>query len=169
MVSVQADSMDLFSIVTRNLLNLGSCPLEKLAGPSDEKFQVDIRSFDLPFLSSSITSRFDLPPTSTVNTPFQKDLPSATDDQTSSSISMKHVAQLHETCQQTFGNAEALKFEFIEEDPDRKFPYLVENADACLSSLSDSRCHHVPFVIHMSTFARLSLTWLSGEQTSNAF
>ncbi|KLO11981.1 hypothetical protein SCHPADRAFT_941628 [Schizopora paradoxa] len=117
MLSLQSDSMDIFSVVTRNLLSLGSCPLEKLAGPSDEKFQ----SFDLPFLSSSITSRFDLPPTPTTNSSSsQKDLPNATDDQTSSSVSMKHVAQLHEICQQTFGNAEALKFEFIEEDPDHK-------------------------------------------------
>ena len=124
MVSFQSEPMDNFSVVTRNLLNLGSCPLEKLAGSSDEKFLVDIRSFDLPFLSSSITSRFDLPQTSTGNTSSQKDLPNATDDQTSSSVSMKHVAQLHEICQQTFGNAEALKFEFIEEDPDREFLFV---------------------------------------------
>ncbi len=122
---MESDTIDIFSVVTRNLLSLGSCPLDKLAGSSDEKFRVDIQSFDLPFLSSNITSHFDLPPTSTVNTTLQTTLPNATDEQTSSSLSMKHVAQLYETCQQTFGNAEALKFEFIEEDPDRELIILL--------------------------------------------
>lgn len=166
MLSLQSDSMDIFSVVTRNLLSLGSCPLEKLAGPSDEKFQ----SFDLPFLSSSITSRFDLPPTPTTNSSSsQKDLPNATDDQTSSSVSMKHVAQLHEICQQTFGNAEALKFEFIEEDPDREFLSAFKRMVFVFRSLPDGSCaHFYPRDLH-SSFAICSLTQLFYEQTNNAF
>lgn len=106
-----------FDIVTQNLLNLGACPIEKLA----DSPKTDLEGFELPY----VPPHLDLPPGSMQPPPRETPpvlAPSVVDDKEKEPFSMEHVAQLHQTCQQTFGNSEPLKFEFIEEEgPDRKF------------------------------------------------
>ncbi|KAI5121538.1 hypothetical protein M0805_002598 [Coniferiporia weirii] len=100
-----------FGIVTQNLLSLGSFPIENLANSP----KADLEGFDLPYVSSDP----DLTPGSSQPPPEAGQVFS--DEKEKTSDSMQFVAQLHQTCKQTFGNSEALVFEFIDEGgPDRK-------------------------------------------------
>lgn len=91
-----------FAIVTQNLLNLGSCPLEKLA----DSPKADLEGFDLHVnLNSDLSASTSLE-TSPVNANEIGKEPS----------SMQYVAKLHQICHQTFGNSDCLKYEFIEDE-----------------------------------------------------
>jgi hypothetical protein len=105
-----------FSLVSQNLRRLGGHPLERLADCPGIEFE----AFDLPFFAHHI----DVP--TTLSTQEADAAPPIGTQEntsyTSSSSSMYNIVQLHQTCNQTFGNAEALKFEFLEEfGPDREF------------------------------------------------
>ncbi|TDL16313.1 hypothetical protein BD410DRAFT_844517 [Rickenella mellea] len=108
-----------FAMVTQNLLNLGALSLERFV----ETPKADLEGFDLPFLAPHL----DLTPTASA-LPNNEESSVVVKEEAHSSSTMQHVAQLHQTCQQAFGNSEALKFEFIEElGPNRKQCILTIN------------------------------------------
>ncbi|EJD00364.1 uncharacterized protein FOMMEDRAFT_135948 [Fomitiporia mediterranea MF3/22] len=96
-----------FGAVTQTLLKLGSCPIENLAHSS----MADLEGFDLPGVSPDI----ELLPVSSKSSLDQTLVVSEDKESQKLSSSMQFVAQLYQTCVRAFGNAEALKFEFIEE------------------------------------------------------
>lgn len=108
-----------FALVTQNLLNLGSIPIDRLA----ESPKADLEGFDLPFLAPHL----ELHQTTAALPPGPAESPSVIPKEESSlSSTMQHVASLYQTCQQAFGNSEALKFEFLEEyGPNRESPLML--------------------------------------------
>lgn len=105
-----------FHIITQNLMSLGSCALEDLARSP----KADLHGFDLPGSSGSASAEPDVPSASS-QPPPDAGL-AGCNGKEKPSDPMQFVAQLHQTCMQAFGNSDALKFEFLEEDgPDRKF------------------------------------------------
>ena len=98
-----------FATVTQNLMDLGLIPLSEFAN----KRKSEIPGFEFPFLApereyysttSSATTKSTAPH---ITSQFNKD---------PSSLTMEYVTQLHQICQETFGNADALSFEFLEEN-----------------------------------------------------
>ncbi|KAH8114006.1 hypothetical protein DFH11DRAFT_1483807, partial [Phellopilus nigrolimitatus] len=102
---------------TQNLLSLGSYHIDNLAN----SLEADFQGFDLPYVSPQL----DRPPDPSRPPPDAGSVFS--DEKERTSDSMQFVAQLHQTCLQTFGNYECLKYEFIEEDgPDREcFQFIL--------------------------------------------
>ena len=121
-----------FALVTQNLLSLGSFPIESLAQSS----KADLEGLDLPYVS------VDVDADSPSSRPTEPRLMYAdTKDDQISSISMHFVAQLHQTCSGAFGNADSLKWEFIEDEgPNRK----------CLRIMYLSRILSPPIVVPRS-------------------
>lgn len=111
------DDQSPFSLISQNLRRLGGFHIERLVDCPGIEFE----AFDLPFFATHI----DVP--TTLSTQESDVAPVVLQENISSS--MYNIVQLQQTCHQTFGNADALKFEFLEEHgPDREF--LVQVADA---------------------------------------
>lgn len=113
-----------FSAVTQNLRRLGGFPIDHLISCPGIEFE----AFDLPFFASYI----DVPTTLSMQEP---DIAAAVAQENLSS-SMRNMLQLRQTCLQTFGTSDGLKFEFLEEyGADREFLAQVQMFALC------SHCH----------------------------
>ena len=99
--------------VTQKFLELGMIPLQKFADTP----AADLEGFDIPFLApeSSRIQTSSIKPRSTPVTIDSQPL-SVYYKKNPSALTMQYVAQLHKTCEDTFGNSDGLRFEFLEED-----------------------------------------------------
>ena len=150
----QTTMSNAFGLITESILALGACPLASLAAES--LASNDARRFDLPFLASGLSSRLDLVGSKDIKAPQVADI---SIDKQASTHSMHHVAQLHQTCEQIFGNADALKYEFIEDgEPECKHIFVI----LCFLYFSISGCSS----IRTLSFLRQFLLWTCLKSSS---
>jgi hypothetical protein len=112
-----ADSHDAtrsFALVSHNLAQIGSIPLERfLTDNTPDLDRVDLAAFQ-------IHTRIPTPPLPARPRPIQpsdavKHITTETAD-TANNVQMNPVSRLQKACQCTFGNTDALTFEFLEEN-----------------------------------------------------
>ena len=142
---IDEESAQRFAQVSEGLRAIGAVPLSRFAEGSSSQADFDAL-FDVPDpyanprhnghisslrpLGKGVGTESGDKSASTAAKPDEDD---------SMSAKMQFVSQLHQTCIATFGNADALDFEFLEESgkPDSEFFIVCSRSmDLCLSALS---------------------------------
>lgn len=111
-MSSQNQPSSLFDVVSRNLRALGALSLDEFHHGSVAETDLAEISYRIPEVASTSPvnpSQSQDSSRSSLGTESQEEL-------AEKSMSNYAVARLHETCQRVFGNANALKFEFLEEN-----------------------------------------------------
>ncbi|KIJ67229.1 hypothetical protein HYDPIDRAFT_107958 [Hydnomerulius pinastri MD-312] len=101
-------SQSTFDAVSRNLLNIGGLSLDEylygsISGSTKSSFNTATRAVERPLSPLPVTSLPEV-------------LPSTGTAKATETVNVNAVTRLHQTCQRVFGNTDALKFEFIEEN-----------------------------------------------------
>ena len=101
-----------FDLVSQNLQNLGSLSIDRYLSASSGS-ELLAADYAQPTLETSV-------PPSPINKShyLPVELPQVVqpDASPSSAVKVQYVARLHQACQRAFGGAQALKFDFIEQN-----------------------------------------------------